>query len=97
MKFLAYVCECAPVLGASRIQDGDRVQIHRYRRPRLLTPSLRRANFENPRWRLNRSKTLGIIKGKPCFSQFTSPQCFRSRSITIFWEDIFVAEIKNKI
>ena len=49
--FYPYPKKCLRLLGC---QPG--CTIHRYRRPRLLTPSKKRAKFENPRWRLNRSK-----------------------------------------
>ena len=43
---------------------------HRYRRPRLLTPSKKRAKFENPRWRSTVQKNARIIKKNHVFCIF---------------------------
>jgi hypothetical protein len=53
---------------------------HRYRRPRLLTRLKRRAEFENPRWRLNWSKIIERHREKPCFLHFTSSYLFLGRT-----------------
>ena len=45
------LCACLDALMSS-------CHTHRYRRPRLLTQLKRGAKFENPRWRLNRSKII---------------------------------------
>ena len=45
-------------------------------------------NFENPRWRLNRAKIIERHREKPCFLHFASSYSFRSRSITLFWEEL---------
>ena len=45
-------------------------------------------NFENPRWRLNRAKIIERHREKTWFLHFASSYSFRSRSITLFWEEL---------
>ena len=65
---------------------------HRYRRPRLLTVMFSithaRDNHEYSRWRLNRAKIIERYKEKSCFLHFASSYSFRSRFITLFWEEL---------
>jgi hypothetical protein len=74
----------------SRVQYG---RTGWYRRPRLLTRLKRRAKFENPRWRLNRSKIIERDREKPCFFHFTSSYCFRSRWTTFFLKELTGAKV----
>jgi hypothetical protein len=75
------------LLANSHIFEISEDDHHRYRRPRLPTRPKRRAKFENPRWRLNRSKIIERHREKPCFLHFMSSYCFRSRWTTFFWEE----------
>jgi hypothetical protein len=65
---------------------------HRYRRPRLLTVMFSithaRDNHEHSKWRLNRAKITERYREKTCFLHFASSYSFRSRSITLFWEEL---------
>jgi hypothetical protein len=63
------LCACLDALMSS-------CHTHRYRRPRLLTQLKRGAKFENPRWRLNRSKIIDSAYEKRCFCILRSPILF---------------------
>ena len=63
------LCACLDALMSS-------CHTHRYRRPRLLTQLKRGAKFENPRWRLNRSKIIDSAYEKRCFCILRPPILF---------------------
>jgi hypothetical protein len=76
----------------TRLREKTTGENHRYRRPRLLTVmySMTHATrqHEHSKWRLNRSKIIERDREKPCFSHFTPAYCFRSRSTTLFGEEL---------
>ena len=73
---------------------------HRYRRPRLLTVMYSTTHVtrqhEHSKWRLNRSKIIERDREKPCFSHFTPAYCFRSRSTTLFGEELTAVKVLDE-